>query len=141
MCECCGGDCKLCANPPQYGYFEVPFEIIEVYSRYEFLFLFGPNGEVLRLTSEDIENRLKENKSMEFKPNYALASIDQLDLAKNKLKNILDQDIFDNLSKFNEKWHHKHPEIDQQLDEVRRELICLHDNLWDLWAILRKDEE
>lgn len=59
----------------------------------------------------------------------------KLKKAINKLKSILDDDVF-HKSAFDPIWCHENDEIDQKLDELRVKISCLEDNLWDLWIIL-----
>lgn len=70
-----------------------------------------------------------------------ISRIEDIGRAQNKLKTILDNDVFDTLSKHNPYWHSEHDIEADKLDEVRRQLSCLNDNLWDLWAVLRQESE
>ncbi len=58
-----------------------------------------------------------------------------------KIKNILDDEIFDTLSKHNPYWDSKHDLEADKLDDLRRKFSCLQDNLWDIMAILQKERE
>lgn len=74
-------------------------------------------------------------------PTALISRIEDIGRAQEKLKNILDEELFDNLSKHDPFWDSKHELESEKLDDLRRKLSCLSDNLWDLWAILRKEEE
>lgn len=70
-----------------------------------------------------------------------VSRIEDIGRAQGTLKMILDHEVFDRLSKHNPYWDSIDPDAAEKLDEIRRMLSCVSDNLWDLWAILRKDDE
>lgn len=70
-----------------------------------------------------------------------ISRLEDMGRARSRLSDILDDEIFDTLSKYNEYYHSEHEAEDEKLDELRRKLVCIKDNLWDLWAILRNDED
>lgn len=74
-------------------------------------------------------------------PTAMISRIEDIGRAQQRLKSILDDDLFDNLSKHNTYWHSKYEPESDKLDDLRRKLSCLSDNLWDLMTILQKDEE
>ena len=112
MCEVCGGDCKLCH--PARTYLEENLHFVD-----------SNGGEVIKkqdpLFTEIIDR------------------IEDIGRARQKLKSILDTEVFDNLSKHNPYWESKDEEMSERLYEIRMSLSCLNDNLWDLWAILNKE--
>lgn len=62
--------------------------------------------------------------------------------AQQKLKSILDEDLLEQHSKHYPYWHTDDLEVaNDRLHDLRCKLNCLSDNLWDLWTILRKEEE
>lgn len=61
--------------------------------------------------------------------------------AQRLLKEIMSEDIFNGLSKHNVYWQSEHEKEYERLDDTRRRLICLHDNLYDLHAILHDHED
>jgi len=61
--------------------------------------------------------------------------------AQQLLKSILDSEIFENLSKHSMFWHSDRCVDAEKLDDIRGRVVCLNDNLWDLWRILRMEEE
>lgn len=71
---------------------------------------------------------------------HMLNRIADLGRAQERLKTILDDEIFNNLSKHNAYWESEHEKEDEKLYDIRCKLSCLLDNLWDLFAILRKEE-
>jgi hypothetical protein len=60
--------------------------------------------------------------------------------ALEKLEVVLDQDIFDELSKHNPKWDSEHEPEAETLHQVRGRLSYMHDQLWDIFALLKQDE-
>lgn len=74
-------------------------------------------------------------------PQVVTKKIQDMGRAQQKLKSILDEDIFDSLSKHNPYWDAIDPDVSDKLDDLRRKFVCLNDNLWDLWAILHADHE
>lgn len=58
--------------------------------------------------------------------------------AESVLKSVLDNDIFDKLSKHDPYWHSDYDVEAEKLDELRRILDCMHDNLWGVMSILRE---
>jgi len=73
-------------------------------------------------------------------PIAAISRLEDFGRAQERLKNILDEDIF-HKSAFDPLWTSENPEFDQKLDDLRVKISCLEDNLWDLMAILRKEGE
>jgi len=69
-----------------------------------------------------------------------ICQIKDLGRIQERLKMILDDEIFDKTSKHNPYWYSKYEEEEDKLDELRIKLSCLNDNLWDIMAILRKEE-
>lgn len=70
-----------------------------------------------------------------------ISRIKDMGRVQERLKIILDDEIFETLSKHNTYWHSKHePEADK-LDDLRRKFSYFNDNLWDIMGILRTEEE
>ncbi len=57
------------------------------------------------------------------------------------LKSYLDNDIFCKLSKHDPYWESSHDIESNKLDDLRRTLSCLHDNLWDVIRLIRHGQE
>ena len=70
-----------------------------------------------------------------------ISRIKDMGRAQEKLKAILDDEIFETLSKHNTYWHSKNELEGDKLDDLRRKLSCFSDNLWDIMGILRTEEE
>jgi len=70
-----------------------------------------------------------------------ITRLEDIGRAQQKLKSIIDDDIFDNLSKHDPFWDSTYESECDRLHDIRMKLNCLRDNLWDLWAILRREEE
>lgn len=72
-------------------------------------------------------------------PSRMIDIVIRMGRAQNHLETLLDEEIFEDLSKHNTYWESKHEREDGILDDTRRSLSCLHDNLWDLMSILKND--
>jgi hypothetical protein len=59
--------------------------------------------------------------------------------AQRLLKEIMSEEIFDGLSKHNVYWTSQHDKEDEKLDDTRRKLVVIYDNLCDLHAVLHDD--
>lgn len=70
-----------------------------------------------------------------------ISRIKDMGRAQERLKMILDDEIFETLSKHNTYWHSKYEPESDKLDDLRRKFSCLSDNLWDIMGILRTEEE
>lgn len=86
----------------------------------------------------------KENKK--FAPINGLSfitisRIEDIGRAREKLKTILDDDIFDTLSKHNPYWDSEYEVESDKLDDLRRKFSCFSETLWDLYGILHKEED
>jgi len=73
-------------------------------------------------------------------PAYMIERIEDIGRAQEKLKGILNHEIFDNLSKHDTYWHSKNDLESEKLDDLRRKISYLKEMLGDLWDILRKEE-
>ncbi len=171
MCECCGGDCKLMDKESMKDDLLEAYEkISETFEGFTQLMrskvpyeswpkhlqigginpdLLGPAyppGTHIKLTgshmppifmqipeyTEHTSNQLEEN---------MISRIEDIGRAQEKLKMILDNDIFDMTSKHNMYWKSEDPIQAEKLDYLRRKFVSLNDDLNDLWGILRKEEE
>ncbi len=91
----------------------------------------------------DIWDLLREKNfnPIEALPTAMIKRIEDMGRCREKLKSILDDDIFEMLSKHNPYWDSKHAEEEDKLDYLRMKLTCISDNLWDLMQILQNDED
>jgi regulator of replication initiation timing len=105
MCECCGGDCKLTGDVMDKN------DLLTAYR--EIYATFDDFTQSMRRIAKSGEKIIVQEYNM-------------LDDAKNKLKMILEEEIF--IKK------------DKPTDQVKTELSALHDNLWELWAAMNKSE-
>lgn len=131
MCECCGGDCRLCGNLMQKT---TP------------LALPIPKD-------ESIVRKVKKHKDkildiLKCKSDFAsplcsniISRIEDIGRAQERLKIILNDEIFEQLSKHNPYWRSENEAESNKLSDIRFKISLLQDNLWDLWAIIRKEEE
>ncbi len=131
MCECCGGDCKLCEirplKPmPMNDIIGKKCQMIEDYYK-------ACSGATEDLLGKDME---KDNviKTM-------LARIQDIGRAQQALYRVLQDDIFDILSKHDPYWHSEHEKEADKLDDIRMKLGCFSDNLWDVYRILNTEDE
>ncbi len=82
----------------------------------------------------------KELDSTKTLPEQMISRIQDIGRAQEKLQSILDDDMFDNLSKHDPYWH---PTADEEVDrfyDIRMKMSFLHENLWKVMGILNKDE-
>ena len=70
-----------------------------------------------------------------------ISRLEDIGRAREHLKSILDDDAFENLSKHNPYFDSEHEVEADKLDDLRRKLSCISDKLWDLSAILTKQED
>jgi hypothetical protein len=65
----------------------------------------------------------------------------RLGRAQERLKSILQSEVFDGLSKHDVKWDSEHQREADILEDVRLQLGAVHDNLWDLMGILQPEDQ
>ena len=101
------------------------------------------NGNEREDREKDVWDVLRERglNPLESFPSAVIARLEDIGRAQQKLKMILDEEIFDSFGKHDPYWQDENPEFDDKLHTIRSRIACLNDNLWDLWAILRKEEE
>lgn len=61
--------------------------------------------------------------------------------AEKYLRDVVDDPILEDLSKHNPYWHHKDEEIHDKLDEVRRKLMYVEEQIHICIALLRKEDD
>jgi hypothetical protein len=71
--------------------------------------------------------------------NCIIKRIEDIGKAITHLKEILDCDLFDDLSKHSNYWDSEHNNEADKLDDIRLKLSFLEENLWDVYAILEND--
>ncbi len=128
MCEVCGGDCKLCRGEMKEK------DLLEEYNKIADTF----DGFTRLMRKKFPLEPLQRECHL---PEMMIERVQDIGKAQAKLKSILDYEIFDSLSKHNEEWHHPDPDVHDRLQVKRMEINCMRDDLWDLWAILRKEDE
>ncbi len=57
-----------------------------------------------------------------------------------RILSLLDEEIFENLSKHNPYWDSEHEPEGDKLHDTRMRLSCIKDNLWDIISILKNNE-
>lgn len=68
---------------------------------------------------------------------YAIVRrIEDIGRAKEKLSAILDDEIFEKLSKHDAYFHSAD---EDKLDDIRSKLRWMQDRLWDVWSVLDRD--
>lgn len=70
-----------------------------------------------------------------------ISKIKDMGIIQQKLEEILDDEIFDDLSKHNPFWHSKYEPESHKFNDLRGKFSLLSENLWDIMGILRKGEE
>lgn len=65
-----------------------------------------------------------------------VSRIEHIGRAHQALFRLLQDDIFENLSKHNPYWESEHEAENDKLYDTRMKLSCLNDNLWDIMRIL-----
>jgi hypothetical protein len=68
-------------------------------------------------------------------------AIIRLGRAQEKLKTILETHLDQTISKHDPQWHSEYERENDQLYEARCKLNCLHDDLWNLMAIIQPGGE
>ena len=66
--------------------------------------------------------------------------IEDIGRARECLKLILDEDIFEDTSKHNPYWHSDHEKESEKLYDLRMKISFLDAKLWDLMSVLSNDE-
>lgn len=69
-----------------------------------------------------------------------IRKIQSIGSAHTQLKSILESPLFEHLSKHDPYWNSDSEEIADKLYEIRCQINCLHDNLWDTISTLVGDE-
>lgn len=70
-----------------------------------------------------------------------VARIEDLRRARSLLESVLEEQMFKDLSKHNPYWESEHEVEADKLYDIRCNLRCLIDNLWEVVAILKHPEE
>lgn len=74
-------------------------------------------------------------------PTKLIDTVIRLGRAQQYLDSILKDDIFMEMSKHDTKWHSEYDRESDILDNTRRGLSILNDNLWFLMCILRAEDD
>ena len=95
----------------------------------------------LKESANDIWDVLKESglNPMKTFPIAMLSKIESIGRAQEKLKTILEFDIFGK-SAFDPYWTDDYPEFDKRLDELREKISQIDENLQDLAEILHNED-
>jgi hypothetical protein len=70
-----------------------------------------------------------------------ISRIKDLGRVRERMKMILDYELFENLSKHNSYFHSENELESEKLDDLRRKISYLNNSLWDIMTILRTDDE
>lgn len=73
-------------------------------------------------------------------PDRMIEAVIRLGRAQEYLRKILEDEVFEHLSKHDPKWESNYDRENDLLDDTRRSLSCLSDNLWSLMSILKPGE-
>jgi hypothetical protein len=74
-------------------------------------------------------------------PKAMIEVIIRLGRAQQLLRHLLDDEIWDNLSKHNPKWESEHEREDEILHDVRIKLAFVNDHLHDICYLLQPENE
>lgn len=72
---------------------------------------------------------------------YPFKKLEDLGAVKEVMKEILSNEIFDDLSKHSTYWQSEHVKEDEKLHDIRLRLSCHQERLYDLQEILYRNEE
>ncbi len=72
---------------------------------------------------------------------YIAICLMALGKAQEKTGKILDDDIFQDLSKYDPYWDSDHEKEAEKLDDIRRKLSFFRDSLYDVYEIIHPIEE
>lgn len=158
MCECCGGDCRLCAEQMKQPLNEayqnelleayqkisdtfddltqlmrrrVPYEDWPIHMRFP-----GINPELIGAAAKGEKSPI----SIEAFANVFSNKIQGIGRAEQQLLIILDDDLFCK-SAFDPFWKSESSEFNLRLDSLRRNISWLNDTLWEVIRILRHEQE
>lgn len=70
-----------------------------------------------------------------------LKRIQDMGRIEERIKSILDQEIFEQLSKHNPYWDSEDEKTCDKFYDLRMTLSAIYDNLWDIMGIIRKEQE
>ncbi len=65
----------------------------------------------------------------------------RLGRATERLHELMKLEIFETLSKHDPEWESEHEKEADKLDEARRTLSMLQDNLWDIYGLMTGSED
>ena len=94
-----------------------------------------------KLTDKPFYEDLSKRNSNDLLVYRILQRLEDIGRAKQMIKSILDDDIFDTLSKHNPYWDSEHEVESEKLYDCRMKFGLVQDNLWGLYSILDKEEE
>ena len=152
MCECCGGDCKIRGKIMLDDKQEYQSELLEAYSKIsdtfdDFTQLMRKrvpyHSWPQRCKNTEVSDDLKGNPeiNLENTSHLLISRVKDLGRAQEKLKFILDDEIFDRTNKHNAYWNTESEADWDKLDDLRRKFALINENLWDLMAILKTGDE
>jgi hypothetical protein len=84
---------------------------------------------------------MNDEKSEMYLGPAVVDAIVRIGRAQERLRMILNEFLPDSYSKHDPNWHSEFDREGDLLDDARRKFNCLHDNLWDLMAILQPEGE
>ena len=97
--------------------------------------------------NEDDEQDIWDTlRSRGFDPTHTLpmamiSRIQDIGRSEEKIRVMMDDPIFETLSKHNPYWESEIEEVDDKLHDIRCKLGMMHDNLCDIWEILSNPED
>jgi len=68
-----------------------------------------------------------------------LKRLEDIGCAREKLQSIIDEDIFENLSKHNPYWDSEHEKESEKLYDIRIKLAYFKEKLWEIYSTLSQE--
>jgi len=142
MCECCGGDCRLMDKQK-----ELSDAYKKIYDNFDdFVNMVrkdvGPYEEIKNIIKADrAVVPIPANVKTYMLPNELIHKLQDIGRIEEKLLNLTEDQIFENLSKHDEYWSCEDPDTSDKLDELRMKFGYINDKIWDIISIIRKDEQ
>lgn len=146
MCECCGGDCKICGedmNEPYgkdlleaYDKISATFNDFTLLMRKKVPYEQWPEHCKIAGVDEKADGKHVNEPSIH---SDIISRIEDIGRAKSMLKYILNDPVFEVLSQDHPYWYSPDAKMREKLDAIRHRLSCISDNLCDLMRVLKRE--
>lgn len=146
MCECCGGDCfmfkpEVSPANEMSQCSEVALKQLEECLEKGWLYVQPKNrpDQSFRMMIEIMWKWKDFINSTQANPVNMITRIEDIGRARQLLKSVLEDPIFDMTNKHNVYWESNHEAEHQKLDDLRCKISGINDNLWAVLGILEKE--